>query len=91
MLANHTGIATLFRRIVGQYDRLRKREAFLEQYRREPIFADGLGEFDEAREVVMECIAEYEAAEREDYLTKDSGEAGGGAERGAERERAAPS
>jgi len=80
MLANHTGIATLFRRIVGQYDRLRKRNAFLEQYKKESVFADGLGEFDEAREVVMECIQEYEAAEREDYLTAGTGEAGGGAE-----------
>ena len=81
MLANHTGIATLFRRIVAQYDRLRKRGAFLEQYKREAPFVDGLGEFDEAKEVVMQCIQEYEAAEKEDYLTQEAGEAGGGAER----------
>ncbi|KIW03506.1 tubulin gamma chain [Verruconis gallopava] len=78
MIANHTGIATLFRRIVMQYDRLRKRNAFLEQYKRERCFEDGLGEFDEARAVVMECVEEYESAEREDYLTRDVG--GGGAE-----------
>lgn len=69
MLSNHTSISTLFRRIVGQYDRLRKRNAFLEQYKREEPFRDGLGEFDTAREVVMDLIAEYEAAERPDYLT----------------------
>jgi tubulin gamma len=79
MLANHTGIATLFRRIVGQYDRLRKRNAFLEQYKREAPFADGLGEFDEARATVMECVQEYEDAEREDYLTRDAGAEGTGA------------
>ncbi|EGD87659.2 tubulin gamma chain [Trichophyton rubrum D6] len=73
MLANHTSVATLFKRIVSQYDRLRKRNAFLEQYKKEAPFADGLGEFDEAREVVMDLVAEYEAAERPDYL-------GGGAE-----------
>jgi tubulin gamma len=39
----------LFKRILGQYDRLRKRNAFLEQYKKEPIFANDLGEFDEAR------------------------------------------
>jgi tubulin gamma len=78
MMANHTGIATLFRRIVAQYDRLRKRNAFLEQYKREKCFEDGLGEFDEARSVVMECVEEYESAEREDYLTKDVGGGGGG-------------
>ncbi|KAF2838317.1 tubulin-domain-containing protein [Patellaria atrata CBS 101060] len=74
MLANHTGIATLFKRIVFQYDRLRKRNAFLEQYKREAPFAEGLGEFDEARSVVQELIAEYEAAEDADYLTEKDGE-----------------
>lgn len=76
MLANHTGIATLFKRIVFQYDRLRKRNAFLEQYKREDAFRDGLGEFDTAREVVMDLCREYEDAERSDYLT---GASGGGA------------
>jgi tubulin gamma len=83
MLANHTGIATLFKRIVFQYDRLRKRNAFLEQYKREAPFADGLGEFDESREAVLRCIQEYDAAEQEDYLSKELGDAGGGADQGA--------
>lgn len=74
MLANHTGIATLFKRIVFQYDRLRKRNAFLEQYKREDPFRDGLGEFDVARDVVMELIAEYEAAETAEYLSGGQGE-----------------
>ncbi|KAF2102675.1 tubulin-domain-containing protein [Rhizodiscina lignyota] len=73
MLANHTGIATLFKRIMLQYDRLRKRNAFLEQYKREAPFAEGLGEFDEAREVVQELISEYGDAEEPDYLTKEDG------------------
>ncbi|PUU78484.1 Tubulin/FtsZ, GTPase domain-containing protein [Tuber borchii] len=68
MLANHTSIATLFKRILGQYDRLRKRNAFLDQYKKEPIFASDLGEFDEARATVADLIAEYEAAESADYL-----------------------
>ena len=80
MLANHTGINTLFKRIVGQYHRLRKRKAFLEQYKREEPFRDGLGEFDSTREVVMELIGEYEEAEKANYLTggddKDVTEAG---------------
>lgn len=49
MLANHTSIATLFKRILGQYDRLRKRNAFLDQYKKEPMFENDLGEFDESR------------------------------------------
>jgi len=69
MLANHTSMAQLFGRTVNQYDKLRKRNAFLEQYRREPMFADGLDEFDSAREVVTDLIEEYRAAERMDYVT----------------------
>ncbi|KAJ9307007.1 hypothetical protein DTO217A2_3427 [Paecilomyces variotii] len=77
MLANHTSVATLFKRIVQQYDRLRKRNAFLEQYKKEAPFADGLGEFDEARAVVVDLVGEYEAAEREDYLDPDAGKGPG--------------
>ncbi|KAG9679780.1 gamma tubulin, partial [Aureobasidium melanogenum] len=69
MLANHTGISTLFKRIVLHYDRLRKRNAFLEQYKKEDAFRDGLGEFDDAREVVMDLVREYEDAEKETYLS----------------------
>lgn len=72
MLANHTGIATLFKRIVAQYSTLRKRNAFLESYKREVPFKDGLGEFDEAKEVVQGLIAEYEEAEDADYLSKET-------------------
>lgn len=40
----------------------------MEQYKKEPIFANDLGEFDEARAVVADLIAEYEAAESSNYL-----------------------
>jgi tubulin gamma len=73
MLANHTSVATLFKRIVVQYDKLRKRNAFLDGYKKEAPFADGLGEFDEARAVVMDLISEYEEAETETYLNPDGG------------------
>lgn len=73
MLANHTSVATLFRRIVVQYDKLRKRNAFLESYKKEAPFAHGFGEFDEARAVVMDLIGEYEEAETETYLDPDKG------------------
>ncbi|GME49896.1 tubulin gamma chain [Neofusicoccum parvum] len=85
MLANHTGVATLFKRIVFQYDRLRKRNAFLEQYKREAPFADGLTEFDEAKAVVQDLIAEYEDAEKADYLSKESGGGKEGGEAGDAR------
>lgn len=56
-----------------QYERLRKRNAFLEQYKKEAPFSDGLGEFDEAKTVVADLITEYEAAEDADYLSADAG------------------
>ncbi|OZJ06714.1 Tubulin gamma chain [Bifiguratus adelaidae] len=72
MLANHTSISGLFRRTCDQYDRLRRRNAFLEQYRKEAMFADGLDEFDESRQVVEELINEYEACESPDYVNYGS-------------------
>lgn len=58
----------LFKRIVRQYDGMRKRNAFMEGYKKTAPFAENLNEFDEAREVVTDLIAEYEAAEDADYL-----------------------
>lgn len=71
----------MFKRIVRQYDGMRKRNAFMEGYKKTAPFADNLNEFDEAREVVTDLIAEYEAAEDADYLnpggeTAAAGEAG---------------
>ncbi|KAG0163156.1 gamma-tubulin [Apophysomyces sp. BC1034] len=68
MLANHTSIASLFKRTCDQYDRLRKRNAFLEQYRKHPMFSEGMDEFDDSRQVVQELIEEYEACETPDYV-----------------------
>ncbi|KAJ2055578.1 gamma-tubulin [Coemansia sp. S146] len=73
MMANHTSIASLFNRTLMQYDRLRKRNAFLDQYRREPMFSDGLEEFDDARETVLDLINEYRACESENYLRAPTG------------------
>lgn len=58
----------LFRRIVKQYDGMRKRNAFMEGYKKTVPFAENLDEFDEAREVVADLMGEYEAAEKPDYL-----------------------
>lgn len=68
MLANHTSMAELFDRLLVQYDQIRKRNAFLDNYRREPIFRDNLDEFDSARETVQNLVDEYRACERPDYV-----------------------
>lgn len=69
MLANHTSIASLFKRTCDQFDRLFKRNAFMEQYRKTSMF-EGDEEWISSREAVGTMIEEYNAAEREDYLGK---------------------
>ncbi|XP_071497677.1 tubulin gamma-1 chain isoform X1 [Diadema antillarum] len=69
MLANHTSIVSLFERTCQQFDKLRKREAFLEQFRKESIFRDNLDELDDSREVVQQLIDEYHAATKPDYIS----------------------
>ncbi|KAG8231346.1 hypothetical protein J437_LFUL012256 [Ladona fulva] len=69
MLANHTNISSLFERALQQFDKLRRREAFLEQFRKENVFEDNLDELDDSRDVVQELVDEYQAATRADYLT----------------------
>lgn len=68
MLANHTSICSLFERALNQYDKLRKRGAFLDQFKREDMFKDDLSELDESREVVDCLVQEYEAATQPNYL-----------------------
>lgn len=58
----------LFGRVVMNYDKLRKKGAFLDMYRKEPMFRDDLDEFDSSREVVQSLIDEYKAAETEEYV-----------------------
>jgi len=68
MLANHTSIRDLFHRIAQQYDKLRKRDAFLDNYRKVEMFAEDLSEFDIARETLGDLIDEYRASETADYI-----------------------
>ncbi len=68
MLANHTCMQELFKRAIKQFDRLRKRNAFLDNYERQPMFAEGLEEFDSAREIVQGLADEYQASETLGYI-----------------------
>ena len=72
MLANHTSIRHLFDKCLTQYDKLMRRKAFLDQYEQHAIFADGLEEFDDAREIV-EGLRRSEACESPDYIKWASG------------------
>ncbi|KAJ7186702.1 gamma tubulin [Mycena filopes] len=66
MLANHTSIASLFKRMLEQYDKLRKRNAFMEQYKQ---YDNVLDEFDSARATCDELQTEYRACESRDYIS----------------------
>lgn len=80
MLANHTSISGLFGRTLQQFDKLRKREAFMDQFKKESMFKDGLDEFDNSREVIQQLVDEYQAATKPDYLSWGSQQAGGSAD-----------
>lgn len=62
----------LFKRIVKQFDGMRKRNAFMEGYKKTAPFAENLNEFDESRQVVQDLIQEYEAAEDANYLNPEA-------------------
>jgi len=77
MLANHTNVRTLFSDIIKEYDTLRKKGTYLQHYAREhTMFEEGFEEFDHARAVVSDLVAEYRACETEQYVnwSPDSGE-----------------
>ena len=48
---------------------MRKREAYLEQFKKEAMFSESLDEFDDSREVVQQLVDEYHAATKENYLS----------------------
>ncbi|KJA23120.1 hypothetical protein HYPSUDRAFT_138071 [Hypholoma sublateritium FD-334 SS-4] len=66
MLANHTGIIPMFKRMVDQFDKLHTRKAFLGQYKK---FDNILEEFDDARATCVDLENEYKACETLDYTS----------------------
>eukprot|EP00924_Labyrinthula_sp_SR-Ha-C_P005386 maker-scaffold_1-snap-gene-30.59-mRNA-1 protein AED:0.11 eAED:0.11 QI:54/0.8/0.83/1/0.6/0.5/6/89/385 len=68
MLANHTCMKELFNRAVNQFELLRKRNAFIDNYQKQPMFSDSLDEFDDSRNVVVDLANEYKANESVDYI-----------------------
>lgn len=55
----------MFKRTVEQYDRLRKKGAFIENYKQEAMFENGLEEFDDARCVFLAGFAGSRTDSRE--------------------------
>ena len=69
MMANHTSISSLFKRALRDYDKMRRKNVFLDQFQKEDMFKDNLDEFDDSREVVQQLVDEYTAATKENYLS----------------------
>lgn len=59
-LSNYTGISTLLKKICDQYDTLKQRNAYIENYRK---FCSDMNIFDDARECVQRLVEEYQASE----------------------------
>ena len=70
-------VLQLFMRTIQQFDKLRKREAFLEQFRKEDMFRDSLDEFESSREVLQQLVDEYQAATKSNYITWGTQQVGG--------------
>jgi tubulin gamma len=67
LLANHTSMAVLLDAMLNDFDQIRSRNAFLENYRKE-FFNNSLDELDSSREMVQSLADEYRACERPDYV-----------------------
>ncbi|KAM0681632.1 gamma-tubulin [Glugoides intestinalis] len=59
-LHNTTGVAVVLKKISAQFDQLRKRNAFVEMYKK---FDADLSQFDTSREALQEMIEKYENCE----------------------------
>jgi tubulin gamma len=68
MLANHTSVSTLFARAAIDFDKMKKRNAYIDQFKKTDMFKDSLEEFDISRQVVGKLIEEYQMATKPEYL-----------------------
>nr|UXY87827.1 gamma-tubulin [Cryptomonas curvata] len=62
-LFNHTSAKNIFKKILTQYDLLRKRNAFINNYLKEFKFMNGLELFQDSRENILSVIEEYDKTE----------------------------
>jgi len=70
MLANHTAVGSLFKRLHDQFEKMLQRKAYLDQYKKYAPFKDDdwREEFDDASGVVKDLIHDYEACTRPNFL-----------------------
>lgn len=68
MLANHTSMSGLLGGVIQSFNKLFEKKAFLDGYRKEEMFKNGLDEFQDSVEVIDKVVTEYNAMQRNDYL-----------------------
>lgn len=72
MLANHTNIRTLFKSNLSAFQQMYRQNMYVHNYESTSYLQDRLkDEFDECVKAVEKVIAEYDAAEGENFLTLD--------------------
>ena len=59
----------LFHRAAMDFDKMKKRNAYIDQFKKTDMFKDNIDEFDDAREVVAKLIEEYRMATKPEYLS----------------------
>jgi tubulin gamma len=59
MLANHTSVASVLSNSLAHMNKLLSRKAFVDQYRKHPMFNGSLDEFTDAAYVVKDIIDNY--------------------------------
>ena len=72
MLANHTNVRGLFESLIKDFKRLYTSKAYFQQYEKSSALSGRVtDEFNESLAAVTKVCKEYEAAERDDFLTFD--------------------
>lgn len=71
MLANHTSIRQPIIQIIKNYEQLRNRAAYLDNYKQTSVFEKNFDEFDNSLEVTQDLMDEYRQSEKSDYINWD--------------------
>eukprot|EP00477_Mikrocytos_mackini_P001883 GAHX01002048.1.p1 GENE.GAHX01002048.1~~GAHX01002048.1.p1 ORF type:complete len:476 (-),score=92.88 GAHX01002048.1:24-1451(-) len=68
MYINNSSCVKALEKTLNDFDKLKKKKAFLSEFKKVDLDIDIMGEMEDAREVVFDMIDEYKNTEQEDYL-----------------------
>lgn len=58
----------MFKKGLGEFDKLYKKRAFLDQFKKQKMFEENFDELEASRQVVQDLVDEYAAATKPDYI-----------------------